>query len=279
MPPRRTSRRRAGDSAWFGKSKLPQPLPYDREAARPGPNQVTAQQQRAWLDSSADWPDLPYPEWRAKRVLGAGTYGICGLWQRFLKAGPQPREIVVKQAHPNNADELKIESTLLKRIRDSTNVSGGTDHIVKLYKEQYRDPGGQSGDGRFDQSPWDLQGNPDPNLDVARMYLEYCQGGDLWHKCLKLPDTPWTEEECWRLLECLANGAVVMDSGTEHPLLAGNIWAQYAPPEAHWARRQIVHFDLKPQNSKYHSDFWLAWLYFFLRAYWGAAELTYCSQY
>lgn len=94
-----------------------------------------------------------------------------------------------------------------------------------------------------------------PGNDVGRMYIEYCPGGDLEQMHEKNPPgRQWAEEEIWRLLECLARGAVVMDSGTENLQIPANIWAQpvfppgYDPAEID-PRRPICHFDLKPANS------------------------------
>lgn len=126
---------------------------------------------------------------------------------------------------------------------------------------QYCDPSGRTTDNNFfDMDPW---GDPNlprphphlPQNDVGRMYIEYCPGGDLEQMHEKNPQgRQWAEEEIWRLLECLARGAVVMDSGTENPQTPANIWAQpvfpagYVPAEID-PRRPICHFDLKPANS------------------------------
>jgi hypothetical protein len=214
-------------------------LPISQTAVHFG---YKAKDQRAWLAASKHWPNLPPAQWKATRVLGAGGHGICGLWVRVAGAPvwPGPNEVVVKQVPRSKATELKFESICLKRIKISTSASSGTKHIVDIYKKQFLDPGAGTNED-YDPSPYSLLPPMNHILDVARIYLEYCPGGDLFHKFRELPlMQPWSEEELWRLLGCLVRGAIVMDVGTERPVPVANQWA--GPP--------IAHFDLKPGNSK-----------------------------
>jgi hypothetical protein len=83
--------------------------------------------------------------------------------------------------------------------------------------------------------------------EVTRLYMEYCENGDMQHLleelCVlriesKYGDIP--EENIWRILGCRAKAALVLEMGTEDP---------DAPGEATWPH-PIAHFDIKPANSK-----------------------------
>lgn len=197
---------------------------------------ISAHQQRQWLRSSREWTDLKRT-WRATKILGAGSYGICGLWRYVGEAGnwTGPNHVVVKQMAQQNY-EFQVESTLMERIMKYT---GGTDHVVKLYKACYTSPG--SGTSDVDPNPFDpITGAYDGALDVARIYLEYCPGGDLHEAAINFPwpALRWPEEILWRLLHCFAKALLVLETGAEDPHVAP------------WAR-PIAHFDIKPHNSQY----------------------------
>lgn len=222
------------------------PLPISKFAVSRG---YKAAAQRAWLRKSAAWPDLPPAQWTSVRILGAGGHGICGLWRRILPAhnlaaAAGPTEVVVKQVPHPQGSLLEVESKLLRRMQLNSAGSGGSEHIVKLYKECFYDPGSGTNED-YDPNPNELLAPLNHFLDVARIYLEFCSGGDLSAKFETLPrDQYWSEEELWRLLRCLIMGAIVMDIGTEQPLPVTNQWTGAI------AGRPIAHFDLKPENSK-----------------------------
>lgn len=124
----------------------------------------------------------------------------------------------------------------------------GSEHIVKLYTPVYREGGtgaftginpGSSWD-TLDQIPIDPNGLYDANLEVDRMYLEYCPNGDLHAtEKLLLAGVPPPEEYIWRIFECLGKAIYMMELGKENP--------NAAP----WQETPIAHFDIKPQNGKY----------------------------
>jgi len=83
--------------------------------------------------------------------------------------------------------------------------------------------------------------------EVTRLYMEYCENGDMQHLLEELfvlrieseyGDLP--EENIWRILGCLAKAGLVLAKGTEDP---------DAPDEVTWPH-PIAHFDIKPGNSK-----------------------------
>jgi hypothetical protein len=183
-------------------------------AGRVGDRRVSATTQRKWLESSKHWPYLCAPNWKPKRVLGAGTTGVCGLWDYVgdPAAHNGPRQVVVKQVSQGEY-ELEVEATVMRMIQDSS----ATEQVVKIYKGYHLDPG-SGASKHFDPWPYDLYRNPLPAMDVARIYIDYCPGGDLDHKLRNLPAGQlWQEEELWRLLECMARELLVLEIGNEDP--------------------------------------------------------------
>jgi hypothetical protein len=95
------------------------------------------------------------------------------------------------------------------------------EHFVQVYKSFARELGTDSVDG------------VDPAGIVGRLYMEYCEDGDMWRSALSatrgVVDPPWPipEEYIWRAFECLGNAAWMLDI------------------------EDIIHFDLKPNNSEY----------------------------
>lgn len=65
---------------------------------------------------SKKWPGLQ-PFWRAKKILGHGTFGICGLWSNSRETRDSlnfPEHIVIKQAREG---QLVHESQFLRVLR------------------------------------------------------------------------------------------------------------------------------------------------------------------
>ena len=54
-------------------------------------------QQTEWLRHSKYWEGLELNAWRSRKVLGAGSFGVCGLWERISEGEDLPRFVVVKQ--------------------------------------------------------------------------------------------------------------------------------------------------------------------------------------
>lgn len=128
-----------------------------------------------WLARSVSWQGIS-PRWKPIKVLGQGSYGICGLFENQEPDPNTPRHIVVKQSG-NQDESLKIESRLLARLG-----AAGSRHVVKMYKSYHQEPGtGTSED--FDPLPFmNIMGTMplySPAKEVSRIYLEYCQKGDM----------------------------------------------------------------------------------------------------
>lgn len=85
-----------------------------------------------WLKRSTAWPDIPN-EWRPRRLLGAGAYGIVALFEYIGKNPKMPTHMVVKQsAGPIHRRALRWESYFLKQCAKTF-----TNHVVRIYKGYY----------------------------------------------------------------------------------------------------------------------------------------------
>ena len=193
--------------------------------------------QRAWLERSRGWALGFGNSWRPRGVLGAGTFGIIGLWDYIGQDNAMPRSLAVKQSFGSQSDanSLRWESKLLSEIR-----STGTNHVVKIYKAFHQDGGTGTSEDR-DPLPYDSQGNYSGRMNVSRIYLEYCENGTL-DKAIadharQAPDGWIAEELIWRILDCLARALMVLERGSEELATRGGL---------EWDK--ICHFDIKPGN-------------------------------
>lgn len=137
---------------------------------------ISERRQREWLRRSKTWADLPATEWKAKRVLGGGGQGICGLWEYIGKNPKTPGFLVVKQVVGKTSLALRHESKFLRDIQEAS----GTEHVVKLYKSWHSEGG--TGTSFADPHPVRDDGTYDPKQEVSRIYIEYCEKGDLSRK-------------------------------------------------------------------------------------------------
>lgn len=91
----------------------------------PYPLALSEAQQQAWLERAKYWNELDKSVWKPVRVLGAGVYGIVGLFKKknLRKNLHLADHIVVKQAGDGgNFDgdarlALKWESYFLRKLR------------------------------------------------------------------------------------------------------------------------------------------------------------------
>lgn len=120
---------------------------------------MTHEQRARWLSSNMRWTRGLGSDWRGEKVLGAGGFGLVGVWEYTDQQGGQ-RRVVVKQSKGKN-NSLKGESKILSRVAETR-----TRHVVRILKKYHEERGTGS-------STWDPEGEW-----VSRIYLEYCQGGD-----------------------------------------------------------------------------------------------------
>lgn len=174
----------------------------NEKVARAG---FSTRRQFEWLERSKLWPDLPYNEWTARKVIGAGGYGLCGIWDYTGNDQNMPRRIAVKQSMDSEA--LEHESKFLHLA-----AMTGTKHIVKLYKGCHKSGGTGTGK-KFDPLPFNAAGRYTSRLEVARMYMEYVPGGDLedfYRGIDKTPGAIIPEEHLWRMFNCFAKACMIL---------------------------------------------------------------------
>jgi hypothetical protein len=95
-------------------------------------------------------------------MVGVGGFGLIGLFSRQPSRGKgKTMYIVIKQS--GDPEELKNESDMLKLFKNTDTI-----HIVKLLKEYHEDV------GRGTVWGLDIKGRK-----IARIYLEFCEAGDM----------------------------------------------------------------------------------------------------
>jgi serine/threonine protein kinase len=200
-----------------------------------------------WLESEPKWKIRLGDSWKGRKVLGARSFGIAGLWsldETDANKDQAVRNVVVKQSGARKAViALREEADILQLFKNLR-----TKHIVRIYgKYMVELSGGQV----------DLIGGGGNN--IARIYIEYCQGGDMRNflKILKgywcphilrftgrkltflskfTAQNPMPEELIWEIFKCLTLGLAVMQHGNEQ--LNGPAWD-----------KEVAHMDIKPENS------------------------------
>ncbi|KAH8598920.1 hypothetical protein B0O99DRAFT_30463 [Bisporella sp. PMI_857] len=177
--------------------------------------------QERWLRSESKWNHRIGKNWKGKKVLGMGGQGVVGWWtyegsDRDSKALV---DIVVKQASATGpGGGLAGEAKLLDILRHT-----GSPHVLKMYKNLFQD----EGEGVMPEFDTGL---------VHRILLEYCPGGDLIDFLRTRRRGGLSEEDLWGVFHCMARAIFVLEHGSEDP------------NKPKW-NREIVHFDLKEENS------------------------------
>ncbi|TEY43700.1 hypothetical protein BOTCAL_0362g00040 [Botryotinia calthae] len=208
-----------------------------------------------YLKQSQGWAPVHIgKDWVAVKRLGGGSYGIATLFEyRGSNKDVSPRKIVVKQEGGAGLN-LKQESRMIQSL-----MKYESDHIIKIYRAYHRTMGMGTNDAMdraiVNISKWqdnikkrdtDIKQQLKKRYDVARIYLEFASGGDLWNwmneNCLEL-DPP--EEYVFRIWECLLKALMVLKYGTENP---HDSLFDKEPRETH--HQEIAHFDIKGPNSK-----------------------------
>lgn len=202
---------------------------------------LSAAIQKSWLSRARKWAGFQSREgehhgWYGVKVLGAGTFGVCGLFAYWGSSPTTPRYLVVKQGQ-----NLRSESNCLRRLGHYS-----PQHVVKLYKAALQS--GEGGSGTTDADGFDPYFDKDQPLSqtIDRIYLEYCPGGELpgfgsYPVDDRICRAP--EEHLWRLLHCMAKGLLMMITGSEDPLEP-----RWNASSGETAYGPIIHFDIKPEN-------------------------------
>ncbi|KAE9368346.1 hypothetical protein N431DRAFT_512402 [Stipitochalara longipes BDJ] len=212
---------------------------------KPGPSpppQVPSHNQ-PFLDKTipelASWPNLTDgKKWKGIKYLGEGGNAQAGLWSYtgpVVNGLPKARDVVVKELFANKArdDGLRYEARHMRALSRYD-----SQHVVKLLRDPFKTTGAIEGLG------------PEWDGIVRRLILEYCSLGDLYDlKDRRIKSAqPFDELTLWRFLDCLVDGMVCMEYGLEFEVNAST--GEIIPrPQAGYRPR--VHFDLKPENSKW----------------------------
>lgn len=151
-----------GEPAPAGNAK-----PGSSKPGQPGNSGISKQQ--AWLASESKWQTKIGTGWSGKKILGAGAFGIAGLWSLEDTEANKDRlikHVVVKQAGARGPDvkALREEAEILQLFK---NIK--TKHIVRMYGGYVVEMIGSQVDPIGTQT-----GN-----HVARIFIEYCEGGDM----------------------------------------------------------------------------------------------------
>ena len=135
-----------------------------------------------------------------------------GLWEYAgdSSVAPPIREVVVKISRVSSRfsdyfDPMR-EGRLMEELAQLRSV-----HILRI----------------FGKAVEDVQSDDEGPMNVVRLFLEYCPGGDVTGllnngNSPKIPSNPFAESDLWAIFYCLALGCSVMDRGTE--LNDGTSW-------------------------------------------------------
>lgn len=205
-------------------------------------NGMSINQQTAWLERSKKWPEMVANAYVPKKLLGAGAYGIVGVWEyRGNPPAQMPKLIAVKQASdsrgPDVATEpLRVESKMMGYV-NATNTA----HAVKLYKPYHETSGSGSHPEKDPLPVLNAAGVLQPRTKVARIYMEYCRNGTPLDQMelLRERNIDMPEEYIWRVIHCISSALVVLMHGNENSAANGPSW-----------NTPIAHFDIKPENSE-----------------------------
>jgi serine/threonine protein kinase len=166
-------------------------------------------------------------KWKGVKVLGIGGYGIVGLFEKTIDG--EKRKVVVKQSNDTNEPNafLKAEAQLLiNEIRER-----GAEHVIRILANYVRMKG-------RDTNKYDPK-----NKMLGTVYLEFCDLGDMMDFIKRMYEfysakDPLPEATIWRVWECLAKALNILESEREERT------------GEKWDKDPIVHFDIKPENSK-----------------------------
>ncbi|KAI9047471.1 hypothetical protein LZ554_008190 [Drepanopeziza brunnea f. sp. 'monogermtubi'] len=186
-----------------------------------------------------DVPGIPRGggNWKAIRLLGEGVSALVGLWEwTGLAGGRQPNfdKVAVKELKadaPATNTTIDIEDRWLTHFRDTTNSI----HLVRMLADAQA-----------------LVLGSDEGLDAAfdgrlrRLFLEYCENGDLSDLLEKriVEQKPFSELSLWLIFECMVDAICVLANGSEMSENRRGDWV--SDKIEGWS--PIVHFDLKPEN-------------------------------
>ncbi|KAF8861338.1 hypothetical protein BDZ45DRAFT_740406 [Acephala macrosclerotiorum] len=146
--------------------------------------QLKKDRQEAWLNSGLAWNASLGDGYTGVKVLGAGSFGIAGLWALKNTEANKTlvKHIVVKQtnSYKRNVIRMREEARIMQLFQGS-----GSRHIVKLYSGPFVEkaegqanpfpPPAMMGGGYPDQR----KKEDDGEAQLARIFIEYCEAGNM----------------------------------------------------------------------------------------------------
>jgi serine/threonine protein kinase len=180
-----------------------------------------------------------------QKNLGAGAFGIVGLWKYggTEEKAPEVKQVVVKMVLENQDWNSQPPITrwgpeqtgLTEALARSLKVLANLTHVIRQY-------GGPKVGDRFNEG----MGR------VVKQFLEFCPGGNVEELTGKFQDEDkspmprkaiYSEPDIWTMFYCLALGIVGMSLRTESP--TDSEWQVVDQVE------ELCHFDIKPDNRKH----------------------------
>ncbi|KAH7389108.1 kinase-like domain-containing protein [Cadophora sp. MPI-SDFR-AT-0126] len=190
-------------------------------------------------------PQGGHQNWRPVKYLGQGGGGAVVLWEyNGPLAAPPIRKIAVKNKQEPAIDWLWEEGQMIQLLNQS-----GSEHIVRLLVPPHRLTDADrriEGGSRSLPVAW--------TGVVRRLIMEYCPQGSLNRLLVERRRRylPFEELTLWRIFECIVDGLAVLEYDAELVLDPNNPGHFIADPA--WyiqGNPVVVHFDLKPENSKF----------------------------
>ncbi|EHY54144.1 hypothetical protein ABEF92_008341 [Exophiala dermatitidis] len=195
--------------------------------------------QRPWFDEDFDKDD----EWGPVRLLGSGTYGLVGLWERRDANNMMLDEVAVKQ----------VNWTKSKRSRISDEINAGHNK-PRLLREAVIQRDLNQKDERAAPHLRRYKYISDTRTDKRgriRMYLEFCPHGSLEHlrRLYRAWDQYFPEVFVWHIFHSLAVGceALRQPPPVDTLGLEEDAFQQFVADDAEGL--YCLHMDLKPQNT------------------------------
>lgn len=181
-----------------------------------------------FLDSEPTWENRIGEGWKGTKFLGAGCFGVTGLWEFEGAPGvskPAIDKVVVKMAQHYPDAMAKDRSALEEGEIGRVIQNYFSPHLIRQF-------GGNRVGERFSEME-----------NVVRTFLEYCPGGTL-HALLpeagNLNPKPLHEIDLWQIFVCLAEGIYAMDRGN----------TDLKAPRVIGRNKELMHCDIKADNSK-----------------------------
>jgi serine/threonine protein kinase len=185
-----------------------------------------------WNDPDFDFDLGPSYYWVRTKPLGGGSFGNVWLWEwngpRWVT---QPQfTLIAEKVLPTGSSQhhsLYREGKIMEPFCYTISP-----HVVKLLQKGITEVDGEY-EGR---TPY--------------LYMEFCRNGSLQDALDRRIKTgkPFSESTLWRIFKCLVEGLSLLQYGTEIATDPKTRGAEVLPLQ-NW--KEIIHFDLKPDNSMY----------------------------